>query len=551
VTKSGDICQFSSLENTPWQFSTIATLPEGTTRKVVRSSSRPLRLYAVVDGQLHILVAEPGHVIPAYALARTDLIDCVVGTRGYGDDFHLITQNHELYICYGTEENYSFLREQNQEDIPGYEFTVLVRDMKVNSIKLYRSINTYVICSVDGGMFTRLLDRNSTMLGNLHVPTALTYIPPRTQIDGSFELHHSAVAATYDRLYVTQPDRSLVYLEFANPAQIGQTEYENVAAVAAGTNHVVVLHEDGRVRAELGGLSNQNYGQHTVPVDVQGVIAISCGNWMSYALRADGTVIAWGRDDQNQTTPLNTVFDVDSVHGGRHHTLVRRSDGSAQHYGSPGTNDANTGLKIRTSIHRLHSSDIRAVAILEDHRVVDVFDGSISTIAQDPTIVDVVASRSLYGLLHSDGRVRILNRFTLRKDDDALNIDPIGLAGVSAIYANGDVMVCVGFDGRVWALRSTDQFGYDPLPVPIPNTVRAAIWPGLSTKPDNYDADACHEANTLALRIGVITQRHGYLMARRSAIVAAPLSGKIYVAWCRFMLSLRIWWTQRVTSLFH
>jgi hypothetical protein len=207
--------------------------------------------------------------------------------------------------------------------------------------------------------------------------------------------------------------------------------------------------------------------------------------------------------------PANYLTNIASVHGGRHHALFHDTAGNIRHIGSRANNDADTHPIVSTNISKLHSAE---------SKVIDIFDRSVTEIAHDPTIVDVVATRSLYGLLYANGRVVVLIRYTYMVDDDPLYVDPVALAGVSAVVANGEALVCVGFDGRLWGLRSDDQYGFDPQPIPFPDTLRARVFPGLATQPDDYDADACHEANTLALRLGAIKQRHAYMNAPKPPV---------------------------------
>ena len=42
------------------------------------------------------------------------------------------------------------------------------------------------------------------------------------------------------------------------------------------------------------GLVGNDYGQINVPSDLTNVVAISAGPWHTLALRADGTIAAWG-----------------------------------------------------------------------------------------------------------------------------------------------------------------------------------------------------------------------------------------------------------------
>ena len=314
-------------------------------------------------------------------------------------------------------------------------------------------------------------------------------------------------------MYVLQSDHTVVSVTYAQPSVLLPMPYTNVRAVAAGTDFVCVAFLDGTIAAELIGNPYHQFGLEHTPADAQDITALYADYWTAYACSADGKLYGWGRDGAALAQELGWQSDVQSIHACRDHLLSLNDVGQIMHVGSADCNDATTYPLIRTGIKRLHAADIRAIAMTTDHRVIDLYDARIGTIAQDPTIVDVVATRSLYGLLYANGRVVVLNRYTFIEDDDPLYVDPVTLHGVSTMYANGDTLACVGFDGRVWAVRSDDQYGYDPQPVALPDDLRAMVWPGLSTQPEDYKADACHEVNTLALRLGAIKQTRAYMNA--------------------------------------
>jgi len=65
-----------------------------------------------------------------------------------------------------------------------------------------------------------------------------------------------------------------------------------VTAVAAGHHHNLALRADGTVVA----WGRNNHGQRDVPAGLTGVVAISAGERHSVAVRRDGTVVSWGGD---------------------------------------------------------------------------------------------------------------------------------------------------------------------------------------------------------------------------------------------------------------
>ena len=147
------------------------------------------------------------------------------------------------------------------------------------------------------------------------------------------------------------------------PAPSGIGPLSNVIAIAAGYRHSVALRSDGTVWT----WGDNTYGQlgtgttvyRVVPTRVvglngagflTGVVAIAAGYGHTVALKGDGTVWAWGRNDTGQVgngtrtqqnTPVQVkgqdgtgyLTNVTAIAAGWYHTLALKPDGTAWGWG--------------------------------------------------------------------------------------------------------------------------------------------------------------------------------------------------------------------------
>ncbi len=109
----------------------------------------------------------------------------------------------------------------------------------------------------------------------------------------------------------------------------------NIIAVAAGNNHDLALRADGTVVAW--GIGASSYT--TVPAGLTNVVAISAGYTHNVALLSDSTVVAWGEsyDDERHWGVTNVpvgLSNVVAISAGAFHTLALKSDGSVVAWGS-------------------------------------------------------------------------------------------------------------------------------------------------------------------------------------------------------------------------
>jgi hypothetical protein len=136
-----------------------------------------------------------------------------------------------------------------------------------------------------------------------------------------------------------------------------------VTAVAAGYDFSFALKADGTVWAwgtnDIGQLGDGSVTGRTTPVqvyDLSGVTAVAAGWSFSFALKADGTVWAWGDNNVGQLgdgttdgrhTPVQVqnLSGVTAVAAGAEHSLALKNDGTVWAWGSSnaGALDNGTG----------------------------------------------------------------------------------------------------------------------------------------------------------------------------------------------------------------
>ena len=120
------------------------------------------------------------------------------------------------------------------------------------------------------------------------------------------------------------------YGQTAVPANLS-----NVVAVACGWYHCLALKNDGTVvswgtstnPAIIAQNNNIDYGQSLVPAGLTNVVAIAGGGWHSLAVKADGTLIGWGRNNYSQAAAPPGVSNVVAISAGAADSLALEANG--------------------------------------------------------------------------------------------------------------------------------------------------------------------------------------------------------------------------------
>ena len=205
----------------------------------------------------------------------------------------------------------------------------------------------------------------------------------------------------------------------------------SVVKISAGVEHSLVLLDDGTVWAwgnnccgQLGDGTNDN---SAVPVQVVGVggvgylddiIDISAGFYFSLALRSDGTVFAWGKNDYGQ---LGNGDTIDSA------TPIQVLDSS--------------GMAALTGIKKISAGALHSAALSEDSTV-------------------LVWGANLHGELGIGTQDTFPHPFPVH----TLGIDSVSvLNGILKISAGTEYNLALRFDGTVlsWGANGDGQLGND------------------------------------------------------------------------------------------
>lgn len=135
---------------------------------------------------------------------------------------------------------------------------------------------------------------------------------------------------------------------------------EDVAAVACGAYHTLILKTDGTLWA----CGHNGYGQlgagdttdRDDPVQVMtDVAAISAGFGFSAALKTDGSLWTWGRNDdgqlgtgdtQDRSEPVQVMDNVAQISAGSSHMVAIKTDGTLWTWGVDRFNQLGTGQPL-------------------------------------------------------------------------------------------------------------------------------------------------------------------------------------------------------------
>ncbi len=241
-------------------------------------------------------------------------------------------------------------------------------------------------------------------------------------------------------------------------AQYNATSTEFVS-ISSGAYHTLGLKSNGTVWAwgknDNGQLGDGTTTSRSTPVQVgslSNIIAVAAGRFHSLALRNDGLVFGWGlngdgqlgignNSSQNAPVQMN-ISNVAAIAGGGFHSLMLKNGGILWGTGSNYRGQLADGSTTprNNPVQNNNFSNVAAISAGFDHSFALLTDGTIRTWGWN-----------LYGQL-GDG---------FSYDSGTNNPRNPGLSGVTAISAGAYHSLAVLSDGtvRAWGLNSDGQLG--------------------------------------------------------------------------------------------
>ena len=292
------------------------------------------------------------------------------------------------------------------------------------------------------------------------------------------------------------------------PVQV--SELSGVVAVSGGSTSNLALKADGTVWAwginwagELGsGVAPQTVALlgRSIPVAVSGltdIVAVAIGCVHSLALKRDGTVWAWGGNndgmlgdaltppppltgalpDRPTPAPVSGLSDIVAVAAGQSHSLALRGDGTVWAWGSNGhgqlgdgtTQTTTTPVQVGglTGVVRIAAGSAHSIAVKRDGTVWawgsnaagQLGDGTTTDrLAATQTTgvsgISAVAAGLFHGLaLHDDGTVWAWGRNEYGQLGDGVLARPVQVAevsGVRKVAAGASHSLALKDDGTLW-----------------------------------------------------------------------------------------------------
>ena len=267
----------------------------------------------------------------------------------------------------------------------------------------------------------------------------------------------------------------------------------NVVAIAAGSSHNLALRADGTVVA----WGTDSGGSPTPPSSLSNVVAISSETWHNLALRQNGTVVAWGANTFGQSSVPTGLTNVLAIAAGLEHSLALKTDGTLVAWGIASyVTNLSTGLS----------------------NVVAISSGDYHSLALTPANLPPRAlARTATGAVNTD---TIISLTGWDPNTDAISFR------ITTLPTNGTLYQYTG-SGRGEAISAPDTPVDDPLRVlfsPAPDSFGAPYTTfGFSARDGQYDSPPALE--TIKILPPPLLQAVSFVQSSSNAGFALSFSG--------------------------
>lgn len=233
----------------------------------------------------------------------------------------------------------------------------------------------------------------------------------------------------------------------------------NIVAVAAGVDHFLALRKDGTVTAWG---SNQQQ-QCDVPNGLSGVIGISAGGSYSAALKSNGTVVVWGTGLTGTAMPA-ALADVVQIAAGSSFMLALKADGTLAAWGLTTNLDMNV-VGQATDLVDLSAAN-GALGLNGEGVPINLSSFSNAAIPQGtPPAVAIATGGGFNAAIAADGSIRFWGT-------DANGSVPANWSGIASAALGSFCSVGIGTDQTV-RQHGCSNLGSSPAPKDITNALSA------------------------------------------------------------------------------
>jgi hypothetical protein len=264
--------------------------------------------------------------------------------------------------------------------------------------------------------------------------------------------------ATITNLYLTVVPFAL----WGNTGSPIPVEATNLLALSAGGDFgwgefELALRADGTLVAW-----GSDYSDSTnVPPEATNVVAIAAGDYHGLALLPDGTVLGWGENSYGESTPPASATNVVAVAAGQWHSMVLKQDGTVVAWGNITATPPNA-----TNVVAISAGSDFSLALRQDGTVVGWGENNSGQAAPPANATNVVAIAAGWDhslALLADGTV-----IGWGDDGEGATTPPADATNVVAIAAGNSHSLALRQDGTVVAW-GYDYFGEIDIPDNLTN----------------------------------------------------------------------------------